>query len=898
MTSTGRNIFNNETIIGVSERLQNLQNANIAQDKVAIFKLNNEVETVNVSSYGKQLLNETSFASFRQSILEGSEEAIKYTGDSVYEILFHTNTGGTANAGNLRFKITDTTASLENNVALNCNDVVVAPTRSLIASYIGSDTGNNLNLRYGASVYQQFNANGIEINQNVVMAQNKHLKQKIEDSGSRVLVESEAKQQYCLYSYEANSNSGLLIQANGDVMEINNYKNSAPAGYRPISINRNLDSYLVVGAGVNPTTITDVNTILNGKSLFCNGASPSLYIDFYSVKPYLDVIPNGTSLKLGNGTNYFAETHTNYLDVKSHVFMDFFGSTDIKNEGFYFRSGFSSGSGIQDNMSIRAHNASGANDGIAISAYGGVSINCGLISVTNDNGNDAATNRAMLINTKINCNVDILPNSDGSVDIGSSSLKFSEIYGNNVRSHTSLYSSSIRPYSGSTIHFHNADITTDTAYSLAVDTLKSTADNNNLVLATGSNSRMTFINTGGIQLETTIYPAITGQQSVGTSSNKFNLGYINGLWADTINGNSTLELYGGAQKHLTLGNGGGTFVSIHSGLRPATSTIDIGGSASADRFRNIYLEENAYLTNLKPIGTNTSVRCGAHFFPELNDTYTLGGSPGGIDRLWNEIYCSNNVINTSDRRKKKDIVEINTQDALKTINKLKPVKYKWINGKSGRTHLGFIAQDIYDANILGLKDNFAGYVKSESGSLGLRYSQFIALNTSAIQELHKKLKILAIRVNNGGEVKSDLSSFHTADEDIIERLEILENRELTPIHEEYDDTEILEKVKQNEDEIENLKQENSELKEQNKLLNDKLEGFMKLMNERFMQYDEKLKENSTNNIGMNIIETDDGEDAGYDMLNGKIMDVEKQINKLDNKVKKLTTGYNKLIKKI
>ena len=65
MSSTGRNIFNNETIIGVGERLKNLQNANVAQDKIAIFKLNNAVETVNVSSYGKQLLNETSFASFR-----------------------------------------------------------------------------------------------------------------------------------------------------------------------------------------------------------------------------------------------------------------------------------------------------------------------------------------------------------------------------------------------------------------------------------------------------------------------------------------------------------------------------------------------------------------------------------------------------------------------------------------------------------------------------------------------------------------------------------------------------------------------------------------------------------------------------------------------------------------
>jgi len=877
MTSTGRNIFNNETIIGIGQRLQNLQNVNVAQDKVAIFKLNNDVETVNVSSYGKQLLNETSFASLRTSILEGSEEAIKYTGDSVYELLFHTNTGGTANASNLRLKITDTVMSLENNLILNCNDVNVNPNKSIIASYIGSDGGNNLNLRYGASVYQQFNANGIDINQNVVMAQNKHIKQKIEDSGSRVLVETEAKLQYCLYSYEANTNSGLLIQANGDIMEINNYKNSAPAGYRPISINRTLDTYLVVNAAVNPTTLTDANFIANGRSLFCNGASPSLYIDFYSVKPYLDVIPNGTSLKLGDASNYFAETHTNYLEVKSHVFMDFFGSTNIKNEGFFFRPGFSSGSGIQDNMSIRGHNASGANDGIAISAYGGVSINCGLISVSNDNGNDAATNRAMLINTKINCNVDILPNADGQVDIGSSSLKFAEIYGNNVRSHTSLYSSSIRPYSGSTIHFHNADITTDTAYSLAVDTLKSTADNTNLVLATGSNNRMTFLNTGGIQLETTIYPAISGQQSVGTSSNKFQIGYINDIWADTITGNSTLQLYGGPQRHITLGYGGGTFVSIHSGLRPSTSTIDIGGSASADRFRNLYLEENAYLTNLKPIGTNTSVRCGAHFFPELNDTYSLGGSPGGVDRLWSDIYCANNVIITSDRRKKKDIVEINTQDALKTINKLKPVTYKWINGKSGRVNLGFIAQDILTADILGLKDNFAGYVKSESGSLGLRYSQFIALNSAAIQELHKKLNKLAIRLNNhdGDSVKVDLN-YHTDSDEIILRIEALENKKLETIKEEYDDSEILE-------EIIELKDENTKLKEQ-----------IKFLNEKFEEYEKKLNEYVLPNLS--IIETDDGEDAGYDILNGKIIDIEKHVNKIDNKVKKLTTGYNKLVK--
>ena len=884
MSSTGRNIFNNETIIGVGERLQNLQNANVAQDKVAIFKLNNAVETVNVSSYGKQLLNETSFASLRTSILEGSEEAIKYTGDSVYELLFHTNTGGTANASNLRFKITDTTASLENNVALNCNDVIVDPTKSFTASYVGSSVGQNLNLRYGNSVYQEFNSSGININENVVMANNKFIKMKIEDSGSRVLVESEAKLQYCLYSYET-SNSGLLVQARrvgtDDIIEINNYRNSDNT-HQPISINRIItsSSYVVMGAGVNPTNITSADFVSNGQSIFCSGANVLLDINSSTITPYKNIIPSG-SLDIGSGVSPFNNIYNNISTITNEIRMNTFApvGSDYRQKGIFFRDGFN-GSGNGDNMCIRSiartdpgPPAGVVGDRMMLSSYGGLSINY----FTNNAGNDGATGRIALFHDQITIHKDMVGNQDGAVSLGTASLKYNEIYGNDIRAHTSLYSSHIRPYSGSSVHFHNSSITLDATYSLDVDTVRSTANNRDLVLSTGETSRVALLNTGGIVLETTIYPSVTNQQSVGTSSNKFQLGYINSVWSDAVLGNNTLELFGGSQRHMTLGNGGGTFILIDTGLRPNNSTVDIGGSESSSRFRNLYLEENAYLTNLKPIGTNTSVRCGANFFPELNDTYTLGGSPGGIDRLWNEIYCSNNIINTSDRRKKKDIVEINTQDALKTINKLKPVKYKWINGKSGRTHLGFIAQDIYDANILGLKDNFAGYVKSESGSLGLRYSQFISLNTAAIQELHKKINKLA----SGNLSTSSLDT-------IVE----------------YDDKEVkneIENLKQENSELNNkldhLKQENIELKEQNKLLNDKLEDFMKLMNDRFLQYDEKIKEKSSN-IDMNIIETDDGEDAGYDILNGKIIDLEKHINKIDNKVKKLTTGFNKMIKNI
>ena len=58
-----RNVFNNETETSIGERLLNIQNLTIAQDQVPVLGLNNIVEGVNISSYGKTLLNETSISS-------------------------------------------------------------------------------------------------------------------------------------------------------------------------------------------------------------------------------------------------------------------------------------------------------------------------------------------------------------------------------------------------------------------------------------------------------------------------------------------------------------------------------------------------------------------------------------------------------------------------------------------------------------------------------------------------------------------------------------------------------------------------------------------------------------------------------------------------------------------
>ena len=97
-----------------------------------------------------------------------------------------------------------------------------------------------------------------------------------------------------------------------------------------------------------------------------------------------------------------------------------------------------------------------------------------------------------------------------------------------------------------------------------------------------------------------------------------------------------------------------------------------------------------------------------NFVPSATNTYASGAS----DKLWSVVYAKTGTINTSDKKEKEDIVYL--QDEYDIIfDNLKPVSYKFIDGTSGRTHIGFISQDVEESLI----DNgmtaldFAGFCK-------------------------------------------------------------------------------------------------------------------------------------------------------------------------------------------
>lgn len=134
--------------------------------------------------------------------------------------------------------------------------------------------------------------------------------------------------------------------------------------------------------------------------------------------------------------------------------------------------------------------------------------------------------------------------------------------------------------------------------------------------------------------------------------------------------------------------------------------------------------------------------------PRFRLRVTDGGVlPGGDDDLtlgnanhrWSEVHAANGTIQTSDRRLKTDIE--NLDYGLQDILKLKPVGYNWKkeNGDAPDEvdrHLGLIAQDVQ--KVIG---EVVEKPKDE-GYLGMNYSELVPVLIQAIQEQQDQIRAL------------------------------------------------------------------------------------------------------------------------------------------------------------
>ena len=206
-----------------------------------------------------------------------------------------------------------------------------------------------------------------------------------------------------------------------------------------------------------------------------------------------------------------------------------------------------------------------------------------------------------------------------------------------------------------------------------------------------------------------------------------------------------------------------TFQSEHvEGKAIRTHNVSIPAGSSSGSFTEVYrynfAGNNTYKScDLSPTsyteyspGSSAAIEISGHLVPIANGSYNLGSS----SKEWNNIYVetayylNGTGIDLSDRSKKFDIEPLNTNYSS-LFDKLTPVSFKYVNGNSHRTHIGFIAQDVKDAAIasdLNIND-FAIYCEWENENTkerlcGLRYEEFIPICVSEIQKLKERIKIL------------------------------------------------------------------------------------------------------------------------------------------------------------
>ena len=218
--------------------------------------------------------------------------------------------------------------------------------------------------------------------------------------------------------------------------------------------------------------------------------------------------------------------------------------------------------------------------------------------------------------------------------------------------------------------------------------------------------------------------------------------------------------------------GTGPGVEVFAGLEVGRWHYHMGSLVSAGAigpiFRYTQNSNWASPTTICTLHTTIGSSFNSVIKPGVDNTYACGESGA----RWSAIWAANGTIQTSDVRDKTDIEPVS--HGIEFIRKLNPVTYKWkigsnqvIKDKDGgpipdkngnpqtvavpgqRTHWGFAAQEVKEVvDELGL--DFGGWVLTDvdnpDSQQALRYDQFIAPLTKALQEAIAKIETLEAKV--------------------------------------------------------------------------------------------------------------------------------------------------------
>lgn len=115
--------------------------------------------------------------------------------------------------------------------------------------------------------------------------------------------------------------------------------------------------------------------------------------------------------------------------------------------------------------------------------------------------------------------------------------------------------------------------------------------------------------------------------------------------------------------------------------------------------------------------------------PISDNQFDLGAST----YRWDDIYATNGVIQTSDKRQKSDIEDMGY--GLSTVMKMRPVTYLWKDKPERGRKVGLIAQDMLE-----ILPEVVDVGEDDDKTLGINYAELTPVLVKAIQDQQKEIE--------------------------------------------------------------------------------------------------------------------------------------------------------------
>jgi len=130
--------------------------------------------------------------------------------------------------------------------------------------------------------------------------------------------------------------------------------------------------------------------------------------------------------------------------------------------------------------------------------------------------------------------------------------------------------------------------------------------------------------------------------------------------------------------------------------------------------------------------------------PSADNTQTCGQTAA----RWSAVWAVNGTIQTSDPTLKTDIKPVDPAQAVKLVQTLQPIRFKWKDGGGGkpgkRQHWGWNAENVRTV-FAAAGEDFGGFVQAEDGSKHLRPDQLVPVLCAALQDALRRIEVLEAR---------------------------------------------------------------------------------------------------------------------------------------------------------